>query len=108
MDLKFDEALHCAKVFEDYFGKFERVDDYMRDQKLASLSDLPSNPLFPLEDDLFSDFTIHPADMDFEVCEVPQENWETLLNITSSHINISPVGRQVRLAVIEKIGRAHV
>ena len=102
MELKFDEALYCAKIFEEYFGKFDRVDDYMRDQKLASLSELPSNPLFPLEDDLFSDFSIHPKDMQFDVCEVPQENWETLLNITSSHINISPVGRQIRLAVIEK------
>jgi hypothetical protein len=102
MDLKFEEALHCAKVFEDYFGKFDRVDDYMRDQKLASLADLPTNPLFPLEDDLFSDFSMHPKDMDFEVCEIPQDTWETLLNITSSHINISPVGRQIRLAVIEK------
>jgi hypothetical protein len=74
----------------------------MRDQKLASLSDLPSSPLFPLEDDLFSDFSMHPNDMDFEVCEIPQETWETLLNITSSHINISPVGRQIRLAVKEK------
>ena len=95
-------SLYCAKIFEEYFGKFDRVDDYMRDQKLASLSELPSNPLFPLEDDLFSDFSIHPKDMQFDVCEVPQENWETLLNITSSHINISPVGRQIRLAVIEK------
>ena len=102
MDLKFEDALYCAKVFEDYFGRFDRVDDYMRDQKLASLADLPSNPLFPIEDDLFSDFTMHPKDMDFEVCEVPQDTWETLLNITSSHINISPVGRQIRLAVIEK------
>ena len=102
MDLKFEDAIYCAKVFEDYFGRFDRVDDYMRDQKLASLADLPSNPLFPIEDDLFSDFTMHPKDMDFEVCEVPQDTWETLLNITSSHINISPVGRQIRLAVIEK------
>jgi hypothetical protein len=102
MDLKFEDALHCAKIFEDYFGKFNRVDEYMKDQKLASLADLPSNPLFPIEEDLFSDFTMHPNDMDFDVCEVPQETWETLLNITSSHINISPVGRQVRLAVLEK------
>lgn len=102
MHLKFDDALHCAKVFEDYFGNFNRIDEYMRDQKLASLSDLPSNPLFPLEDDLFSDFSMHPNEMDFEVCEIPQETWETLLNITSSHINISPVGRQIRLAVKEK------
>lgn len=97
-----EDALHCSSVFKKYFGSFNRVDDYMRDQKLASLADLPSNPLFPIEEDLFSDFSIHPKDMDFEVCEIPQETWETLLNITSSHINISPVGRQIRLAVREK------
>lgn len=102
MNLTKDDAVHCAKVFQDYFGNFHRVDEYMRDQKLASLSGLSSNPLFPLEDDLFSDFTMHPNDMDFEVLEIPQETWETLLNITSSHINISPVGRQIRLAVKEK------
>ena len=102
MNLTKVEALHCASVFENYFGSFNRVDEYMRDQKLASLNGLSSNPLFPLEDDLFSDFTMHPKDMDFEVLEIPQETWETLLNITSSHINISPVGRQIRLAVKEK------
>ncbi len=102
MNLTKDDAVHCAKVFQDYFGNFHRVDEYMRDQKLASLAGLSSNPLFPLEDDLFSDFTMHPNDMDFEVLEIPQETWETLLNITSSHINISPVGRQIRLAVKEK------
>jgi len=102
MSLTFDEAQHCAKVFKDYFGGFNRVDDYMRDQKMASLSEIPSNPLFPLEDDLFQDFSMHPNDMDFDVCEIPIEQWENLLNITSSHINIAPVGRQVRLAVFEK------
>ncbi len=102
MILNIDDAIHCAKVFKDYFGEFNRIDEYMRNQKLASLSEMPSNPLFPLEDDLFSDFNMHPWDMDFEVCEIPIDQWENLLNITSSHINISPVGRQVRLAVIEK------
>ena len=102
MKLEFNDAVHCAKVFEDYFGNFDRIDEYMRDQKLNSLSELPSNPLFPIEDELFQDFTMHPKDMDFEVLEIPSETWETLLNITSSHINISPVGRQIRLAVREK------
>ena len=101
MDLKFEDALYCAKIFQDYFGNFNRIDEYMRDQKLASLADLPSNPLFPLEDDLFSDFSMNPKNMNFEVSEIPIETWETLLNITSSHINISPVGRQIRLAVKE-------
>lgn len=102
MNLTYEDALHCAKVFEDYFGNFERIDQYMKDQKLASLAEMPSNPLFAPEDDLFSDFSMHPNDMEIEVLEIPTETWETLLNITSSHINIAPVGRNVKLAVREK------
>jgi len=34
--------------------------------------------------------------------EIPSDTWETLLSITSSHINIAPVGRQLKLAVREK------
>lgn len=101
MKLEFNDAVHCAKVFEDYFGSFDRIDEYMRDQKLNSLAELPSNPLFPIEEDLFSDFSMHPKDMNFEVVGMPQSEWETLLNITSSHVNISPVGKQIRLGVRE-------
>jgi len=101
MKLEFDDAVHCAKGFEDYFGNFDRIDEYMRDQKLNSLAEMPT-PLFSMDDELFQDFTMHPKNMDFEVLEIPSETWETLLNITSSHINISPVGRQIRLAVREK------
>ena len=49
MKLTFDDAVHCAKAFEDYFGNFNRIDESMRDQKLNSLAELPSNPLYPLE-----------------------------------------------------------
>lgn len=97
-----EDALHCAKVFEDYFGNFNRIDEYMRDQKLASLSEMSLNPLFAPEDELFSDFTMHPKDMDIEVVEINPDTWETLLSITSSHINIAPVGRNIKLAVKEK------
>jgi hypothetical protein len=97
-----EDAIYCSKIFENYFGNFNRIDDYMRDQKLASLSYLSGNPLFPMEDDLFSDFSMSPNDMNIELVECASETWENLLNITSSHINISPVGRQVRLAVKEK------
>lgn len=101
MILNKEDALHCAKAFEDYFGNFHRIDEYMRDQKLNSLSELPTNPLFPLEDDLFQDFSIHPKNMNFEVCEIDGDTWINLLNITSSHVNIAPVGRNVKLAVRE-------
>ena len=102
MKLTKEDAIHCAKVFEDYFGNFDRIDEYMKDQKLASLADMHSNPLFPPEDDLFSDFTMHPKDMAIEVTECNSTEWETLLNITSSHVNIAPVGRNVKLAVKER------
>lgn len=102
MMLSKEDALVCAKAFKDYFGNFNRIDEYMRDQKLASLSEISSNPLFPIEDDLFSDFSMHPNEMDLEVLEIPTETWETLLSITSSHINIAPVGRNVKLAVKER------
>ena len=101
MNLTKEDALVCAKAFEDYFGNFDRIDEYMRDQKINSLDELPTS-LFPPEDDLFSDFSMHPNDMDIEVCEIPQETWETLLAITSSHVNIRPVGRTVHLAVRER------
>jgi len=101
MKLEFSDAVHCAKVFEDYFGNFDRIDEYMRDQKLNSLAELPSNPLFPIEDELFQNFTMHPKDMNFEVVEIDNETWTNLLNITSSHVNIPPVGRNVKLAVRE-------
>jgi hypothetical protein len=97
-----DDALICAKAFHDYFGNFNRIDEYMRDQKLASLSEISTNPLFPIEEDLFSDFSMHPKDMDLEVVEIPSDTWETLLSITSSHVNIAPVGRNIKFAVREK------
>jgi len=45
---------------------------------------------------------MHPNDMDIEVCEIPNDTWETLLAITSSHVNKAPVGRNIQLAVKEK------
>jgi hypothetical protein len=57
--------------------------------------------LFPLEDDLFSDFSMHPKDMDIQIKEIPNTQWEDLLAITSSHVNKAPVGKNIQLAVVE-------
>lgn len=102
MKLTKEDALYVMQCFEDYFGNFRRIDQYMKDQKLASLAEMPTNPLFDPADDLFSDFTIHPNEMEIEVSECNSNTWETLLNITSSHINIAPVGRNIKLGVMEK------
>ena len=99
-----DQAVHCANIFSDYFDKFGRIDEYMREQKLASMSER-SPVLFGMgpEEDLFSDFTMSPADMEFELIELPQERWDTYLNMISSHSNMTSIpGRCLRLAVLEK------
>jgi hypothetical protein len=101
MKLEVDAALHCAKTFQDYFANFGDIEQYMRDEKLKSLDSIGSS-LFPPEDDLFSDFSMHPKDMDIEVIEMNGDMWETLLSITSSHVNKAPVGRNIQLAAREK------
>jgi hypothetical protein len=101
MKLQREDALYCAKAFDDYFSHIGDIEEYMRDEKLKSLNNIPTS-LFPIEDDLFSDFSVHPKDMDIEVCEIPNQTWETLLSITSSHVNKAPVGRNIQLAVKEK------
>lgn len=101
MKLTRDEALYCANAFKSYFENIGDIEEYMRDEKLKSIEDMPFS-LFSPEDELFSDFSMHPKDMDIEVCEIPNETWETLLKITSSHINKAPVGKNIQLAVKEK------
>ena len=101
MILEREDALYVAKAFHDYFSDIGSTEQYMREEKIKSLESLPST-LFPPEDDLFSDFTMHPRDMDIEVCEIDNNTWETLLSITSSHINKSPVGKNIKLAAKER------
>jgi hypothetical protein len=104
MVLNKEQALHCANVFSDYFDKFGRIDEYMREQKVASMSER-SPVLFGMgpEEDLFSDFTMSPADMEFELIELPQDRWDTYLNMISSHSNMTSIpGRCLRLAILEK------
>lgn len=96
-----EDALYCSNAFKEYFSEFENIEQYMRDEKLKSLDNITTS-LFPIEDDLFSDFSMHPNDMDIEVCEINKAQWEQLLSITSSHINKAPVGRNIELAVREK------
>jgi hypothetical protein len=110
LKLTIDQAKHCADVFSNYFDKFQRVDDYMRDQKLNALADRPVTlPGMGPEEDLFSDFTMHPNDMQFDVLDMDNERWMSYLEIISSHNNTrSSPGRNLRLAVLEKKTRKWV
>ena len=103
MSLSREQANYVASVFEDYFGNFNRIDEYMREQKLNSLKDWPvALPGCGPEEDLFSDFSMHPQDMEFEIIDLEAQRWQQYLDIISSHNNLSSPGRNVRLAVLEK------
>ena len=98
-----EQAVHCAKIFKDYFGNFSRIDDYMRDQKIASIQSIPAGlPGMTLEEDLFSDFTMSPENMKLQVQEIDNTTWDTCINMISSHSNmVSISGKNLRLAVKE-------
>ena len=98
------EALYCANIFNNYFGKFDRIDQYMRDQKLAQIENVPAPlPGMGFDTDMFDDFTMSPNDMDLEVVELDNKTWDTMLNMISSHTNMTSVpGKTLKLAVKEK------
>ena len=47
MILTREEALHCSKVFHDYFSNMGSTEEYMRDEKLKNVAEMPST-LFPI------------------------------------------------------------
>lgn len=102
--LNTDQALHCANIFNNYFGQFERIDQYMRDQKMAQIDALPQTlPGMGFDTDMFDDFSLSPQDMDLEVVELDNYTWDTCINMISSHSNmVSIPGKTLKLAVKEK------
>ena len=98
-----EEALHCANIFNDYFGQFSRIDQYMRDQKMAQIETIPAPlPGMGLDSDMFDDFDMSPEVMDLEVVELDNHTWDTCINMISSHSNmVSIPGKSLKLAVKE-------
>ena len=99
-----EQALHCAGVFNDYFGQFNRIDQYMRDQKMAQIESIAQPlPGMGFDSDMFDDFTMSPEVMDLEVVELDNHTWDNCINMISSHSNmVSIPGKALKLAVKEK------
>jgi len=99
-----EEALHCAGIFNDYFGQFSRIDQYMRDQKMAQIDSIAQPlPGMGFDSDMFDDFTMSPEVMDLEVVELDNSTWDNCINMISSHSNmVSIPGKALKLAVKEK------
>ena len=103
-NLSREQALHCASIFNDYFGQFERIDQYMRDQKMAQIESVPQSlPGMGFDSDMFDNFSVSPEDMDLELIELDNHTWDTCINMISSHSNmVSIPGKSLKLAVKEK------
>jgi hypothetical protein len=103
MELTKDQAKTCAGIIQGYFNQFGDISDYIRIQKLDSLSNRASAlPGMGPEEDLFSDFSVSPQDMNFEIVELDQNQWDMYLNMISSHSNMTSIpGKCLRLAILE-------
>jgi len=104
MILNKEDALYCAKILQDYFDCFDKIDEYMRSQKQIQLDEIGSTlPGFGPEEDLFCDFTMNPKDMDFQIDEIPGSRWNDYIKIISSHlVSTSIPGRCAQFSVKEK------
>lgn len=103
MILSESDAYYAANVFENYFAKFDRIDDYMRKVKLDRVSNMPPTlPGYNLEDDMFQEFDMHPSEMNIEVRKMACSDFCNYLEIVSSHANEKNIpGRDVFLSVHE-------
>ena len=60
------DAVYAADKFINYYGNFNRIDDYLRYVKKDRMSQ-SAGSIFGADDEMFDDFSIHPNDMDIKV-----------------------------------------
>ena len=103
MILNNQDATWAMNYFIEYFGQYERIDQYLKEQKLEQVKNFPFQlPGMADEDEFFANFEISPEDMKFKVTEPNGQVFDRMLNKTSSHTNMSSIpGKSVRLLVTE-------
>ena len=104
MILNKQDSIYASNVFHEYFNEFKGIEDYLRRVKLERMSKFPTAlPGMGPEDDMFTDFDMHPEDMDIVVQVAPTEYFNDLLEITTSApISKSVPGKGLKLFVKEK------
>ena len=102
MILNAEQAAYAASFFIDYFSNIDRIDEYFRRVKIDRMKSFPTSlPGMGMRDYFFSDFDIHPSDMNFAF-RVNDPLYDDLLDLTASHIvERSVPGRTVKLTVYE-------
>ena len=103
MILNDQDATWAMNYFIEYFGQYERIDQYLKEQKLEQVKNFPFQlPGMADEDEFFANFEISPEDMKFSVTIPNGQIFDRMLNKTSSHTNMSSIpGKSIRLLVTE-------
>jgi len=97
------DATWAMNYFIEYFGQYERIDQYLKEQKLEQVKNFPFQlPGMADEDEFYQNFDVSPEDMKFSVTEPNGQVFDRMLNKTSSHTNMSSIpGKSIRLLVTE-------
>jgi hypothetical protein len=103
MILNKEDAVYSANFFIDYFSNIERIDEYFRRVKIDRMKSFPTAlPGMGMRDYFFSDFDIHPAEMEFIIRE-SDPLYDDLLDLTASHVvERSVPGRTMKFTIYEK------
>ena len=102
MILEKQDAVYAATKLMEYFKDFNRIDDYFRARKIERVKNIPvALPGFSMEDDLFQDYDVHPEDMDFKIAQIPNEKFDTLLEMIASFTPEESPGKTMKLVVME-------
>jgi len=103
-----ETAVWAADEFIKYFSHMGNIEDYLRFVKKEVIKG--TNTLAPLHDEFFNE-DIHPEEMEFNIRFIgdrfhqalPQDHYNTLLKVVSSHNNEENIpGRELRWMIFEK------
>lgn len=96
-----DELVKIIDQFDNIYSHCSGIGDFQRKQKLSILESSTYNILFPIEDDIFSEFHLSPNQLNFEIQTIPNATWDNLLEYTSSHVHKSGSGKSIKIAIKE-------
>lgn len=97
------DAEYAANSIIDHFSRFSNIEDYIRAKKIERIRNLaPTLPGLDFENEFFSDFTMHPSDMEFSIEEMQFSKYMRCMQLVSSHTHEGSIpGRQLVWGVRE-------
>lgn len=103
IELNKEDAVYAGNKFIDYMSKFTSIEEYFRMKKIDRINSMPATlDGYGFEEDLFSDFTMHPNDMDFDIRIIAPSAFDTMLEMTASFTYEDSPGKELKLAIVEK------